>query len=197
MTTEYFNNLATSWDARFTESNTAALEEMAARLDIKSGGNAIDIGCGTGIFTPFILKKLGNNGHLTCVDSACEMLKIAQKKGFEGNISYLCADIEVTGLESSQFDAAICYSSFPHFHDKLKSLCEINRLLKNDGKLFICHTSSRNHINSIHSRVPLLRNDIIPIEEKMRELLYGSGFTRISIMDVNDNYLVTAKVDRK
>jgi ubiquinone/menaquinone biosynthesis C-methylase UbiE len=192
MTAEYFNNLAVTWDAKYAENNTDKLEEMASRLDIAPGASVIDIGSGTGIFVPFILRKIGDEGHLTCVDPACEMLRIAQDKGLGDNILYLCAGIENTGLEAAAFDAAVCYSSFPHFGDKLKALREINRLLKPGGKLFICHTSSRDHINNIHGRIPILKQDTIPDEEEMRRLLASAGFTGTLIEDSAESYLARA-----
>ncbi len=193
MTAEYFNSLAASWDARFTETDRAKLEKMAARLEIQPGASVIDIGSGTGIFVPFLVRKIGRDGRLTCLDPACEMLNVARSKGFEGNITFVCAGIEDSGLEDQAFDVAVCYSSFPHFRDKPRALAEISRLLKPGGRLFICHTSSREHINHIHEGIPTLRHDMIPGEVRMKALLSDAGFAEITIEDRPESYLAMGR----
>ena len=82
----YFNEKAAIWDETIAEKNVAKLEEMAKWLDIEPGSTVLDVGTGTGVFVPFILRKIGRNGRLVCLDLAEEMLKRAQAKGFEGNI---------------------------------------------------------------------------------------------------------------
>jgi len=193
MSQELFNSRAATWDEKAVEKDTSRLEAMAARLDIKPGAVVLDVGTGTGVFIPFILKKIGSEGKLVCLDFAEEMLKIAYAKGFQGNIEYICADIENSRLPAKSFDAVVCYSVFPHFRDKIKALREISRLLKENRKLFICHTSSRQAINDIHRNIPEIRDHLFPMNEEMRRMLTGAGFKDISISDGKDDYLVSAR----
>jgi ubiquinone/menaquinone biosynthesis C-methylase UbiE len=190
---DFFNSRAATWDERAAEKDTSRLEAMAARLDIKPGAVVLDVGAGTGVFAPFILKKIGSEGKLVCLDFAEEMLKIARAKGFEGNISYLCADIEDCRLPDKSFDAVVCYSVFPHFRDKPKVLKKISRLLKDNRKIFICHTSSRQAINEIHRKLPEVCDHLLPKNEEIRRMLTGAGFRDISIADGKDDYLVSAR----
>jgi len=191
VTKSYFNEKAPVWDEIVAEKDTIKLETMASRLDIEPGSTVLDVGTGTGVFVPFILSKLGANGKLVCLDFAEEMLKRAQAKGFMGNIEYVCADIADRRFKDGTFDAVICYSSFPHFQDKPGTLSEINRVLKERGRLFICHTSSRSAINNIHRRIPIVQHDLIPDEVEMQQMLSATGFTETSISDESDNYLIT------
>ena len=193
MTKEYFNQLAAAWDEVATEKDLAKLEQLARRLDIKPGATVLDVGTGTGVFIPLLLKKIGGTGRLVCLDFAEEMLHRARAKGFEGNISYLCTNIENSRLADKSFDAVVCYSSFPHFQNKPRALREINRLLKKGGHFFICHTSSRATINEIHRQIPEVQNDIIPDERKMRQMLSTAGFADIAILDGTDRYLASAR----
>jgi ubiquinone/menaquinone biosynthesis C-methylase UbiE len=190
---EFFNSRAATWDEKAAERDTSRLEAMAARLDIRPGFAVLDVGAGTGVFTPFILKKIGDKGKLVCLDFAEEMLKIARAKGFQGNIEYICADIEDCRLPEKSFDAVVCYSVFPHFRDKPKALRKINHLLKDNRKIFICHTSSRQAINDIHRNVPEVCDHLLPKNEEMRRMLAGAGFKDISINDGKDDYLVSAR----
>jgi ubiquinone/menaquinone biosynthesis C-methylase UbiE len=189
----YFNEKAAIWDEAVAEKDVAKLEEMARRLAIGPGSKVLDVGTGTGVFVPFILSKIGGEGRLVCLDFAEEMLKRAQAKGFKGNIEYICVDIAFSQLDRETFDTVVCYSSFPHFQDKPRVLNEINRVLKNGGRLFICHTSSRLAINEIHRQIPEVQNDLIPDEVEMRQLLSAAGFDEISVCDDSDWYLAGAR----
>ena len=121
------------------------------------------------------------------------MLKKARSKGFTGNIEYACKDIVSTGFDGETFDAVLCYASFPHFPDKPRALGEINRILRKNGRLFICHSASRERINQIHQGIPVMHRDLIPDEDEMRRMLLLAGFAEIQIFDNLDNYLVRAK----
>lgn len=185
----YFNRRAAIWDETAAETNEAKLELMAQRLNIRPGATVLDVGTGTGVFIPFILSKIGGSGQIIALDIAEEMLRKARAKGFGGEVAYLNADVANLPLHDETFDAVICYSSFPHFQNKLKALSEINRVIKSGGNLFICHTSSRASINQVHNGIPEVANDVIPDEDKMQMMLVKTGFTDIKIEDYHENYL--------
>lgn len=193
MSKDFFNSRAATWDEKVAEKDVSKLEAMLARLDIKAGDTILDVGTGTGVFVPYLLKKIGCKGRIVCLDFAEEMLKIAKAKGFNGNISYLCADIENSQLPDRSFDAVACYSIFPHFRDKLKIFREINRLLKIGGKLFIFHTDSRQAINEIHRSLPEICDHVFPENEDTYRMLSETGFEDIKISDDKDAYLVCAR----
>ncbi len=192
MSKEFFNARATTWDEKVAEKDVSRLNAMLARLDIKPGAAVLDVGTGTGVFIPFLLEKIGREGNLVCLDFAGEMLKIARNKGFKGNIRFLCADIENSQLPDNSFDAVVCYSVFPHFKNKLKALKEINRLLKEEGRLFICHTTGRRAINEIHRSLPEVCDHLIPANADTRRMLSQAGFADIYIGDGKEGYFVSA-----
>jgi ubiquinone/menaquinone biosynthesis C-methylase UbiE len=192
MSKDFFNAKAATWDEKAAEKDISRLEAMAARLEIKPGAAVLDVGSGTGVFVPYILEKIGNKGSLVCLDFAEEMLKIAQSKGYEGNITYVCADILNTRLPDKSFDAVVCYSVFPHFKDKPRALKEIFRLLKPVGRVFICHTSSREYINNVHRNIPEVCDHILPGSADIRRMLADAGFTGIAIAEGENDYLAQA-----
>ena len=193
MTQSYFNGKADIWDEKIAEKDTDKLNSMANSLNIKPGSNVLDVGTGTGVFVPFLLKNIGPNGKLVCLDSAEKMLEKARNKNFKGNIEYICSDIHSTDFEDKIFDAVVCYSSFPHFRDKPKALREIKRVLKKGGRLFICHTSSKAAINKIHKQIPELSIDLIPDKEEMLDLLSSAGFREIELRDEDSSYFLEAE----
>ena len=189
----YFNQRAAIWDETTSEKDTTKLKRMARRLSIKPGSTVLDVGTGTGVFTPFLLSKIGRNGQIVALDFAEEMLRKAQAKGSNGNIDYLHADVTNIPLGEEIFDIVICYSSFPHFQNKPRALAEMNRVIKTGGKLFICHTSSQTKINEIHRQIPAVENDTIPDEDEIQIMLSIAGFTDIMIEDSSESYLASAR----
>lgn len=192
MTQQFFNDMAASWDEGAAERGADRLSRMAERLNIIAGSMLLDVGVGTAVFTPYLLERVGESGRIISVDFAGEMLRKAQAKGFK-DVAFLCADVTSLPLASEVFDAAACYSSFPHFQDKPAALKEMHRVIKPGGSLFICHTSSRKEINKLHRRFPAINRDIIPDEAEMQALLSTAGFTSIKIEDASESYLCHAR----
>jgi ubiquinone/menaquinone biosynthesis C-methylase UbiE len=193
MTKAYFNAQAEIWDEKIAEKDTSRLECIAACLTIEPGATILDVGTGTGVLLPYLLDKAGAEGKLIALDHAEKMLLKAKAKNLRGNISYICADIMSVPLADEICDTVVCYSSLPHFPDKPQALLEIKRVLKKGGELFICHTSSREHINGIHRQIPTVQNDLLPDAIEMTFLLTNAGFTAIKVEDKMDSYFACGR----
>jgi demethylmenaquinone methyltransferase/2-methoxy-6-polyprenyl-1,4-benzoquinol methylase len=190
---QFFNNAASHWDETVRNNDPVKLQELIKRLAFPSDACVLDVGTGTGVFVPYIQSRLNGSGRVVCVDFAFRMLEIAYKKNGNEGIEHICAEIETVGFTGDVFDAAVCYSTFPHFHEKLLALANICNLLKAGGKVFICHTASRDEINAIHHKIPDLSDHLIPEEGAMREMLAAAGFEEVSITDNAGYYLAEAK----
>jgi ubiquinone/menaquinone biosynthesis C-methylase UbiE len=193
MSRAYFNERADIWDETIAEKDAKKLERMARRLNLQSGATVLDVGTGTGVFLPFLLRVVGRSGRIVALDFAERMLRKARAKGFDRDIAYLQAEVSHIPVRPESFDAIVCYSSFPHFPDKVKALGELRRVIKNGGKLLICHTSSRTQINAIHRQILAVENDMLPDKGEMQRILAAAGFTGIRIEDRSDSYLVSAE----
>ena len=189
----YFSRMAAVWDETAAENDQAKLRLMAERLNIRPGATVLDVGTGTGVFIPFLLSKVGNRGQIVALDVAEEMLRRARAKGFNGIVAYLNADVVDIPLPDKTFDSIVCYSSFPHFQDKAKALAEMYRVTRSGGYLFICHTSSRDAVNEIHSSIPEVENDLIPDADEMQVMLAKVGFVDVRIEDYREDYLCCAR----
>lgn len=187
----YFNEKAGIWDETIAERDGVKLEAMAGRLRIVPGSTVLDVGTGTGVFIPYLMRAVKRQGRLVALDVAEEMLKKANAKRFEGNIDYVQGNAAGLPLRSEKFEYVVCYSSFPHFEDKQISLHEAFRVLKGGGRLTICHTSSRREINDIHRQISAVANDVIPAEDEMRKLLAQAGFAQIEVEDNSDTYFAS------
>jgi ubiquinone/menaquinone biosynthesis C-methylase UbiE len=193
MSREYFNDRANVWDQTVAEKDVAKLADMARRVGLRNGAIVLDAGTGTGVLLPFLLKEVGDTGLIFALDFAELMLKQARSKSPGNNIAYLLANISHIPARPESFDAVVCYSCFPHFPDKLKTLVEIGRTVRTGGRLVICHTSSRDHVNRIHHQIPSVQKDLLPDETEMRRMLSAAGFTGIVIEDGSDSYLAVAE----
>ncbi len=189
----YFNEKAAIWDKTVAKNDSPKLKRMAERLNIKPGSIVLDVGTGTGVFIPFLLREVGRDGKVVALDFAERMLAQAWAKGFNGNIDYLCAGVTDIPLRSEIFDIIVCHSSFPHFPHKSGDLTEMSRVIKKGGRLLICHTSNRARINERHRQIPAVENDIIPDGNEMQSLLSAAGFTDIKIEDDSESYLASAR----
>ena len=190
---EYFNQLASRWDRMASAETKARLPKLIEELVIKPGDAILDVGGGTGILLPMLYEAAGDKGKVVSLDIAEEMLKQARNNGYPSNIHYIHADAAAIPLASETFDLVICYSSFPHFPNKPRALAEMARVLRNGGRLAICHTDSRHAINELHKSIGhVIEHDTIPNAATMRKLLAKSGLKHIEVRDGAHRYLATA-----
>ncbi|MFQ6083990.1 MAG: class I SAM-dependent methyltransferase [Candidatus Heimdallarchaeota archaeon] len=109
-----------------TTTTTRALE----LLDLEKKAFILDIGCGTGWSTEIIK----NEGHIVIgLDLSKEMIKLAQKKGFETII----ADMRYIGIKSNYLDGSISISALNFVAEKSKTKKEVrNNYTKVASEIF-------------------------------------------------------------
>jgi len=189
----HFNEKAPVWDELIAEKDTRKLELMAGRLSLDLGASVLDVGTGTGVFVPYIMDGIGQGGRLVALDIAEEMLKLARKKECSGKADHVQADVLSLPFGPEVFDTVVCYSSFPHFQDKSQALKEVGRVLRPGGRLFICHTSSKDAINQIHRSIQVVAHDLVPDATEMESMLLDAGFAEVAVQDQPDSYLASAR----
>jgi len=190
---EYFNQLAARWDSMTTQDARSRLPSLVADLRIGPGDAILDVGGGTGVLLPLLRGAAGDTSRLVCLDIAEEMLKQAKRNAHPGNTHYINADAAAIPLSSEAFDVVVCYSSFPHFPDKVKALTEMARVLRKGGLLAVCHTASRQAINELHKSIgATVANDTIPAEATMRDMFAASGLKPLEVRDEPDRYMAVA-----
>jgi len=190
---KFFNDQAAHWDETARNNDPKKLHALADRLVIPKKAWILDVGTGTGIFLPYLKEKMNRQSRIICMDFAYNMLAIAHAKTAANSFGFICSEIETLHLSPELFDAAICYSTFPHFHDKPRALNNIFKLLKKGGWLYICHTASRETINNIHRNIPDFQDHLLPEKQEMEYLLTYVGFSEFVITDQPDSYLTAAR----
>ncbi|MBN1521352.1 MAG: class I SAM-dependent methyltransferase [Candidatus Aureabacteria bacterium] len=161
-------------------------------IQLQKNDRVLDIGCGTGILFPFLQKTVTSGGHVIALDFSSAMIRKARANSPHG-ISFIQAEAERIPIKDDFFDTAICFSCFPHFADKEKSLLEINRVLKEDGEIHILHTESREEINAIHKKAGgPVSHDRLPQVSEMFTIMTKAGFSGITVQDAKDFYCAKA-----
>jgi len=191
---EYFDQLAPTWDKELTRERLNCLGNIVRELGIKPGYYVLDIGSGTGILLPFLIAELGDEGKVVALDFSAEMLGQAQAKNFQPIVGFAQADVLAIPLADNSVNLAICNSAFPHFNDKGKALKEIARVLRNNGRLVICHTMSREMLNRLHQSIGgIVASDLLPDESQLRGLIKQAGLKINHFEDGPERYLVIAE----
>jgi ubiquinone/menaquinone biosynthesis C-methylase UbiE len=192
---EYFDQLAPTWDQELTtREKLKSLSNIVKELGIKPGYYVLDIGSGTGILLPFLIAELGDEGKIVALDFSAEMLCQAKAKKFEPIVDFAQADVFAIPLADNSVDLAMCNSAFPHFDDKARALEEIARVLRNNGRLVICHTMSRKMINQLHQSIGgAVANDLLPDEFQLKGLIKQAGLKVNHFEDGPERYLVIAE----
>jgi ubiquinone/menaquinone biosynthesis C-methylase UbiE len=196
----YFNKAANSWDKRFhTPSLSSFLEKLVPQFGLEPGQNILDVGTGTGVLIPYLIREVGSTGSVTAIDYSENMIQICKTKHSHlKNVSIKLGNIEEDAFPTDSFDAAICFGLFPHLENKEKALQNINHLLKAGGTLIIAHALSSEELKTHHNNASsAVIHDMLPEETEMKQLLEQTGFTKISIKDEPGCYLCVARKSRK
>jgi ubiquinone/menaquinone biosynthesis C-methylase UbiE len=190
---KFFDRAASDWDLMFTAEDLDRLRHIIQRLEIKTGMNVLDLGCGTGILFDLSRREVGTSGFITGVDFSLKMACQARRNFPFPNVGVIDADASCLPFAENAFDMAIAFSSFPHFADQRKALAELHRVLKPGATVHIIHLVSSAQLKEIHHRVGgAVEHDRLPSERELRAMLADAGFAEIEIDDEPNLYLARA-----
>ncbi|AYO31212.1 class I SAM-dependent methyltransferase [Biomaibacter acetigenes] len=194
---DFFNNLASEWDNKVRHDPTK-LAEIINLINLSEGASVLDVGCGTGVLVPYIIEKIGYSGRIVGLDIAEKMLERAREKFPERNfpnVDFIVGDIMNYNSQVS-FDYIMCYSSFPHFPDKKRSIKKMASLLNPKGKLIICHSESREKINSLHQSLDKsVSSDILPSGMQVSAYMQSAGLKVETVIDDEEKYVIIGNKD--
>jgi ubiquinone/menaquinone biosynthesis C-methylase UbiE len=138
---------APSFLGRFLDSNPRRRLQPPYKIiqasGIKKGIKTLEIGCGSGAFTTFVARAVGNDGLVYALDIQPEMLEQLKNKLDRaenkdiGNIMPVLASAYDLPFPDDSLDMVYTISVFQEIPDKDKTLKEIKRVLKSGGILSI------------------------------------------------------------
>lgn len=146
---EHFDKLALEkgivWWGHETKAGKVRLARRAklAVKEARIGENSkiLEIGCGNGDFTRYL--ALETKASILAVDISPELIKIAREKIKSSNVVFEVANVEKLPFESESFDI-IAGKSILHHLNLEKTLPELKRVLKKEGRIFFSEPNMLN-----------------------------------------------------
>jgi tocopherol O-methyltransferase len=166
-------------------------EVVAREAQVQAGTRVIDIGCGYGATSRFLVHELG--AQVTGITISSAQHAIATESGKEAaDLQFVLGDWLENSLPDDAFDAAIAIESSEHMPDKTRFFAQAYRVLRADGRMVICAWLSAEAPTRPQARwliEPICREGRMPhlgSESDYRELALEAGFKIERVQDVTD-----------
>ena len=117
------------------------LEAFAAVLPERRPLEGLDIGSGTGRFTPALAERFG---PVVGVEPSARMREVAAERSAHPRVRYLPGTAEEAPVPSAAADYALLGWSWHHVRDKPRAVQELARVLRPGGRLLL-RTNFRDH----------------------------------------------------
>ena len=179
-------------------------EELIKLVNFKESDLVLDLAAGSGDIT----KEIKRNSNCTCIvcDPNIKMIKMAKKKLNHSKLKFICAKCEELPFKNNTFDYVFVSFGLRNFSDKKKSLLEITRILKKNGKFLCLEFSEIN--NPLIRKLFYFYSKIIPIygkviannkeaynylirsiksfpnQIKLTKMLLAAGFKKVDVTDI-------------
>jgi len=136
-------------DNPFTRTNRAAV--ITEHLELQLGMSVLDAGCGPGRLTIPVAQQVGNEGKVVAVDIQPGMLKRAQEKARNANITniqFVEAGLGQGKLGQNRYDRALLVTVLGEIPNREAALKEIYDALKPGGILSVTELIFDPHFQS-------------------------------------------------
>jgi demethylmenaquinone methyltransferase/2-methoxy-6-polyprenyl-1,4-benzoquinol methylase len=177
---EFFDKLADEWDD-ITTHDEKKVRYIVSLLGLNGEERILDVGTGTGVMIPFYTEHL-TTGSVLGADFSERMISKCMEKFPSSrypNVAFEVFDIYDI-MCSDSFDVIVCYSCFPHFTDHQRAIDIFARALKHGGRFAIAHSSSRDHINHVHSHSSRhVQKDVLPCMEELRAMFDNADLNTV------------------
>ena len=192
---QYFNELAARWDSFPTIPEASA--KICAYLERSihpRPERILDIGCGTGILLPSMMKMYPNAKVIVEFDFAEQMLMENAKKFSDSRIIHVHGDANRLPFVVPTFDLILCFSTFPHLRDQRVILEQLLRSLRPGGVLTIGHMSASQELNDFHRSLdaPVNHDHLMPAVD-LAKILKELEYCQIIAEEEKDWYFVRAE----
>lgn len=159
----------------------AWMAAFARRLPARRPLSGIDLGSGTGRFTPALAEAFG--GPVYGVEPAAGMRRSAEAEARHPRVTYLAGEAAAIPLSDACADFVLMFLSFHHVPDRAAAATEIARVLRPGGRLILRST--------FRDRIPdhwwrgffpgswAVEEAMFPSEAEARALFEAAGFATV------------------
>lgn len=189
------------WRAYTAEATKAVNEWLVGELAPRPGDTLLELAAGPGETGFGAAALIGEQGRLISTDFSPGMVEVARRHGAEiglQNVDYRVMDAEHIELDPSSIDGVLCRFGLMLMANPGAAIAEVRRVLRPGGRLALSVWGpiERNPWAGIGARLLIERGHMPPPEpgepgpfsmgdqERLRELLEGSGFATIHIEEV-------------
>lgn len=118
------------------------ISAFAALLPARRPLAGLDVGAGTGRFTPALAQAFG---PVTGVEPSIRMREVAQTQSRHRDVRYLAGSAEHLPVPSAGADYVLMFCSWHHVEHKPQAVSELARVLKPGGRLLLRSNFSDHH----------------------------------------------------
>jgi SAM-dependent methyltransferase len=138
-TPDFFDTEAAEWSERYAldprfrrrfEKITGLLDRMIPEIP----GRAFDAGCGTGIFSQYLVRR---GWKVTAIDVSPDMIESARGYESERGIDFRNSSLETFDEIPNTFDVILSLSSLEYIEDDESAIQKFHQLLKSGGLLVV------------------------------------------------------------
>ncbi|MFQ5690355.1 MAG: class I SAM-dependent methyltransferase [Gemmatimonadota bacterium] len=175
---EEYGRLAPAYDRRWSFYIDRTVRETLRRLRVGPGARVLDVGCGTGALLE-ALAASRPEAQLWGVDASSQMLEVASRK-LGPSVRLERGDAESLPFRDGAFDLVVSTNAFHYFHDPVRALAEMRRVLRAGGRVVItdwCDDYLACRLCALYLRVFRRAHLRIQRLEQCGRLLARAGFT--------------------
>ena len=188
----YFNENVDLFEPPLPKGVPERLKATVKASRLRRGERVLDVGTGTGILIPYIMKYAPSEIHVC--DLAENMLRRVKGK-FPQVMAHFC-DVGDLQLPDDSLDVAFINACFSNIMDKSKCLDNLYRLMRRKGRLVVSHPLGRGFIVELKKRAPF-HLDLLPDEVDARVLCEQHGFSVASFTDKPLLYIFVAESTKR
>lgn len=185
---------------RMNKSHEAMARWGVSHFEVEKDSKILDIGCGGGRNIERFSKQISENGRVVGIDysevSVEKSIDLNRDAIDRGIVNVLQGSVSDMPFYDETFDIATAFETIYFWPDFINDLCEVNRVLKKGGMIFICNEAvyREGEMDKYDDLIELLDMKIYS-EDVLEKSLKKAGFDdfRAYLNDENDWICITAK----
>ena len=182
------NYLSNYYDLITPAEKSRFRQEQIKLAKPKEGEKALDVGCGTGPLSILAKLAVGETGRVAGIDIATKMISQCKKKIQRNNldIDFQVASIDSIPFPDKEFDMVLSSMMFHHLPLEIKKtgLKEIIRVLKEEGRFFLCDFCAPHYITLplMYLMFIWIRSTRYQLFGKLPQLMKETGFREVNLV---------------